>query len=131
MKAGDFPGLMITSADRRAYNEHVEVQDMENINYPDNTFDLVVCVNALDHTEDAEKALKELIRVARTWVYVDCSLIQKSSSGKGHYWDMQEDGTMTDGERSFNIGDYGFKIELIDNRIGRRYDHVICSYTKP
>lgn len=111
--------------DKRDY-QGVLVGDMEALDHPDGFFDGSMCINALDHTKDAEKALKELIRVAKSWVYVNCNLVQKTTSGKGHYWDMLEDGTMTDGERSFNLKHYGFNIHLIQYGGERRYDQVIA-----
>ena len=38
----------------------IEYQDMENLTYEDNTFDIVHCENALDHTEDPYKAVEEM-----------------------------------------------------------------------
>jgi ubiquinone/menaquinone biosynthesis C-methylase UbiE len=38
----------------------------EKIEFPDNTFDLVVCNNVLDHVLDAEKGLLEMHRVLKT-----------------------------------------------------------------
>lgn len=106
----------------------IEVQDMENLTYPDGYFDIVHCVNALDHTKDALKALKEFIRVVKPdgHIYIDCALIQKTNRGHRHFWDMLEDGTLTDGTTSFNLKDFGFKIEFIDNGGERQFNHVIA-----
>lgn len=37
----------------------------EDIDYPDNYFDLVVCNNVLDHVEDVEKCFSEMYRVLK------------------------------------------------------------------
>lgn len=124
---GKYPGLEITNADRRDYG--VEIQDMEKMTYPDDYFDLVVCVNALDHTPDAKSAIKEMKRVGK-WVYIDCALIQRTTSGKNHYWDALEDGTFKSKDDEFNIKDYGFSVEFIDNKMERRYNHIIARYQK-
>ena len=124
-------GLVVHFApiDKRAY-PGAFIRDMEWIDDPDGSYDGVMCINALDHTKDAKKALEELIRVARHWVYINCNLIQKTTSGKGHYWDMLEDGTMTNGEDSFNLKDYGFELHLIQYGGERRYDQVIARLVK-
>lgn len=112
----DFPGI--------------EVQDMENLPYIDGTFDGVQCINALDHTPNAEQALKELIRISNDWVYIDLNLIQHTTSGKGHYWDALEDGTLTNGTDSFNLKNYGFEIKNIDFGGERRYNQIIATLIK-
>jgi SAM-dependent methyltransferase len=126
---GNTPGLEITNADRRDY-EHVEVQDMEHLTYPKDSFDLVVCINALDHTPDAQAAIEEMIRVTKKWIYIDCALIQHTTSGKRHFWDVLEDGTFQSENTLFNIKFYDFSVEFIDNGLERRYNHVICRYSK-
>lgn len=127
---GKTPGLEIVNVDSRAH-PGAEIADMENLPYPDNSFDLVVCINALDHTPDAEKALKEMIRVSKKWVHIDCALIQHTTSGKNHYWDMFEDGWLRNGPHmDLSLKDHDFEIELIDNGMERRYNHVIARLTK-
>lgn len=81
-----WPGvdLTILASDLLAdeYNEHwrntkrtilnpVTKQDMEALTYPDDYFDIVHCVNALDHCEHPQVAIKEGIRVCKPggWVY--------------------------------------------------------------
>lgn len=41
----------------------------EKLDFPDEHFDLVVCVNVLDHVEDAEKCLNEISRVLKKGGY--------------------------------------------------------------
>ncbi len=125
---GIMPGLDIVCADRRDYGESVVRENMEHLTYPDGTFDLVVCINALDHTPDPQAAIKEMVRVSKGWVYIDWALIQHTTSGRNHYWDALEDGTFVTENNRFNIKDYGFTVELIDNAMERRYDHIICKY---
>lgn len=105
----------------------VEVNDMEKLSYPDNSFDIVHCVNALDHTIDAESAVKEMIRVAKDWVYIDCSLHQHTVRRKKHYWDAHKDGTFTNETGQFDLKDYGFKIEFIEKGGEPQYDQIIAT----
>jgi SAM-dependent methyltransferase len=69
----------------------VQYQDMENLAYIDELFDIVHCVNALDHTKDARKALGELIRVCKKggWVYLRHAPDQMNRFGGKHYWNAR------------------------------------------
>jgi len=50
----------------------VEQQDMENLTYDNDSFDIVHCANALDHCADPFKAVREMFRVCKPegWVYL-------------------------------------------------------------
>ena len=50
----------------------MEKQDMENLTYKDEMFDIVHCANALDHCVDPRKALSEMFRVCKKggWIYL-------------------------------------------------------------
>lgn len=43
----------------------IEKQNMEELTYQDNFFDIVFCENALDHMHDPMKALKEMHRICK------------------------------------------------------------------
>jgi SAM-dependent methyltransferase len=43
----------------------VDKQNMERLSYPDSSFDLVHCRNALDHTKNVRAALREMARVCK------------------------------------------------------------------
>lgn len=47
-----------------------EYQDMTKLTYKDESFDIVVCRNALDHCEDIYLALKEMVRICKKGGYV-------------------------------------------------------------
>lgn len=100
-------------------------QDMEQITYPDNTFDIVHCRNALDHTKNAPLAVREMIRVCKPegTVFIKCWLDQKDTGHK-HFWNAKADGTLANGEMSFNLKDLGFKILAIRNGGESRYDWI-------
>lgn len=110
----------------------IEKQDMENLTYPDNSFDIVHCVNALDHTKDALAALEEMLRVCKSngWVYIDCCLDQLTAQGKKHYWDAKEDGTLVNKIGKIDLKGLGFDIEYVDNGGERQYNHVIAKARK-
>jgi SAM-dependent methyltransferase len=66
-------------------------EDMEALSYPDKMFDIVHCVNALDHTPDLHSALAEIERVCKKggWVYLRHSYNQKERFGGHHCWDAK------------------------------------------
>lgn len=74
--------------------QYVEAQDLEDLSYEDDSFDIVHCSNALDHTYDPLAALAEFARVCRPggWLY----LRHPRNSGekqlyKGlHRWNIHE-----------------------------------------
>lgn len=73
----------------------IEKQNMEELTYSANFFDVVHCVNALDHTKDAKKALEEMKRVCKVngFVYLRHTRDQLNANGsRGHYWNARPDG---------------------------------------
>lgn len=117
------------------YNAHpiyeIEQQDMENLTYPDDFFDVVHCANALDHTNNALRAVGEMVRVCKPggWIYIDCHLDQLNTGHK-HKWNAQEDGTFTNGNTSFSLKDFGFSVKYINNGGERRYNKIIARRQK-
>lgn len=87
----------------------VVYEDLENLSYPDETFDIVHCVNAVDHTSDALKAVKELMRVCKKggWVYLRHSYNQKKRFGGHHEWNAG----LKDGRAFFENGHKGFYLD--------------------
>jgi len=101
----------------------IEYQDMENLTYPDEMFDVVHCVNALDHTKDVRKALSEMKRVCKKGgvVYLRHSHNQKDFLHGEHYWNVTEKG-FDNGETLIELDDFktgtdGFQIINIMKKI--------------
>jgi len=67
-------------------------QDMTDLKYQDNLFDIVHCANALDHCHDPAKALKEMYRVCkrRGWIYLrHFNNVAEDQHYKGlHMWNI-------------------------------------------
>ena len=103
----------------------IEVQNMEALTYPDEFFDIVHCQNSLDHTRNAKVAVEEMIRICKPdgWIYINCSLNQLDTGWK-HYWNVKEDGIVTNNVESFDLKDFGFQIQFIDNGGETRYNQI-------
>lgn len=56
------PGMVAQARDR-AYEAEIRLGDAEDLPWPDDSFDLVTAVNALQFAEDLDDALAELVRV--------------------------------------------------------------------
>jgi len=108
-----------------------EQQNMEALTYSDNFFDIVHTSNALDHTRNALKAVEEIIRVCKPggWIYIECYLDQLSTGYK-HYWNVKADGIFTNNSIDFDLKDFGFKIEFIDNGGESRFNRIIATLQK-
>lgn len=109
----------------------VQRQDMEKLTYEDNSFDVVHCRNALDHTKNALAVVKEMIRICRPGglVYIKCWLDQKETKGH-HYWSAKEDGVFTNGKTNFSLKDFGFKVRCTDLGGERRYNYIEATLEK-
>ena len=72
----------------------IEYQDIENLTYPDEFFDIVHCVNTLDHTRNARKAIEEMKRVCKKggWIYLRHAKDQRKQLRGEHYWDATTEG---------------------------------------
>lgn len=82
--------------------------DMEELVYKDNAFDIVHCINALDHTPNLEKAVSEMKRVCKPggYIYMRHGLGQKKRFGGHHYWNMEEVELPEFDTRIIDNGDY-------------------------
>ena len=74
----------------------VEFQNMEELTYEDGFFDIVVCINALDHCEHPLKALQEMLRVCKKdgWIFIKCeknNALDRKYAGL-HQWNICKDG---------------------------------------
>lgn len=105
----------------------IEYQDMENLMYNWDFFDIVHCANALDHTKNALKAVYEMIRVCKPGgiVYIACNLYQMETGHK-HYWNATEEGIFENNKGRFDLKELGFSMQIIDNGGEKRYNKIIA-----
>lgn len=96
----------------------VEKQNMECLTYPDNSFDIVHCCNALDHTSSPLKAIKEMYRVCKPDGYIylrHFSNVGENEKYSGlHMWNIDKKGgdcVIWNTSEKFLLSDYfpGFK----------------------
>jgi Methyltransferase domain len=76
------PGVDYLTAD--LYAEHVMINmDITNIQFPDNSFDIIICNHVLEHVMDDKKAMRELYRTLKPggWaiLQVPISLVLKDT----------------------------------------------------
>jgi SAM-dependent methyltransferase len=48
-----------------SYDKHVQYTDLTNIDWENNSFDLIICNHVLEHIHDDRKAMRELFRVLK------------------------------------------------------------------
>lgn len=106
----------------------VKKENMEDLSYPDNFFDIVHCVNALDHTVDAIKALKEMYRVTKPGGYVYLRHFPNVAESEGYYgmhtWNIDltknKDCIIWNKENKFLLSDF---FENISNKKKKEMDY--------
>jgi len=135
----ELPGVEvnITACDKLA-NEYrdiygdllfdIEYQDMEKLTYSDNHFDIVHCVNALDHTHKPDKAIAEMIRVAKKFVYLRHNENEGETQKYSglHRWNIEmvaDDCRFWNKRREFRLSDFGdWKNEKKIEQYTTKYD---------
>lgn len=102
----------------------VEKQDMENLSYPDNYFDIVHCANALDHTVNPIKALDEMKRICKPGGYVYLRHYPNVGINEEYYGLHQWNIDIVD-ENTFRIWnpDKTEFVEGFKSKVGREWDY--------
>lgn len=113
----------------------IEYQDMENLTYPDESFDIVHVVNALDHTENPQKAVEELKRVCKKGGFVYLRHTENEGEKERyagfHNWNITRDGRMWSKDTEFQLE--GFTHELKTEKSNTIYpipEMVVSIYAK-
>ena len=102
---------MCEQADIKQYIP-VQYQNMTRMRYPNEAFDIVHCVNALDHVRDIRSALSEMNRVCKTNGAVYLRHFRNEGEKKNycgfHYWNIERsdnDCRIWNEEESFFLND--------------------------
>lgn len=69
-KGTDYSWAMVETAKEMFPNGKFEVQDMRHLSEPDNSWDCVFIMHALDHTDDYAAVIKEAARVSNKYVCI-------------------------------------------------------------
>ncbi len=97
----------------------IDIADVEDLIYPTDTFDIVHCRNVLDHTEDPVRAIEEMKRVSKEWVYLAHAQNQMDTYGGHHMWNVRYE----NGECVFYGKEYSF---IVDGETTFDGELVIC-----
>lgn len=108
----------------------IHYEDFERLSYADNSFDIVHCANALDHTKKIRRALNEMKRICKPggWVYLRHATNQKLRYGGGHYWNFyDQDGLCVIWNRreSYGFDPSAWKTAVLDN------EEIVLCWQKP
>lgn len=111
----------------------IEYQDMEKLSYPDRMFDIVHCVNALDHTKDVQKAISEMKRVCARggYVYLRHTPDQKKTYKGHHHWNAGFDTVAFFDNGKSRIELPEFKTEWKVFPFGKVHDVIVSIWQKP
>ena len=68
--------------------------DGYNLPFPDDTFDVVTCVDVIEHVEDYDRLIKEMLRVSKKGVFLSTpnrrpEYTNRDGSPK-NYWHLRE-----------------------------------------
>lgn len=104
IKAGEVDGVEVdlkaleycqnTIRGRNPRLNRLELFDGYGLPFPDNQFDLVTCVDVLEHVEDFHRFLAELLRVARKGVFISTPNRRpeytNADGSPKNYWHLRE-----------------------------------------
>ncbi|MCX6702770.1 MAG: class I SAM-dependent methyltransferase [Candidatus Wolfebacteria bacterium] len=110
----------------------VECQDMEHLTYPDEFFDIVHCVNAVDHSLDARQALEEIFRICKPggWIYLRHYSNQRKRYRGMHEWDIDVIGgecVFSSPKEKFLLSEFGdFKTTVEETPKDNLITSILC-----
>jgi hypothetical protein len=73
---------------------YLDIYDGYSLSFPDNHFDLVTCIDVLEHVEDYHRFLHELLRVSRNGVFISTPNRRAENTNTDgtpkNYWHLRE-----------------------------------------
>lgn len=119
----------------------IEKQDMTKMTYPDNTFDIVYCRNAMDHCKDDRAALLEMCRICKPvgWIYLwHFENVGKMMGYQGmHKWNIEGVGNFDcklwtkDNEEQFFLSDLFPGMQITVKNIPLKHTVIEVKIKKP
>ncbi len=87
--ASDVDPELVEIAQKRNPEIVSHPESIYNLKHPDNKFDLIFCLEVLEHLEDPEKGLKELARITNKYAIISVPrepLWRVLNMARGKYW---------------------------------------------
>lgn len=79
----DYIGIDIVNSEEFGYNNQNKIEfDGENLPFPDDSIDNIICTEVLEHIEDPKKIISEMYRVLKSR---GCAIITVPFSARVHY----------------------------------------------
>lgn len=105
--------------------------DVMALPFRDNAFDYVFCSHVLEHVEDPEKAIKELVRIGRKgFLEIPSEFLEKIKCSPGHRWYVRLEGrTLVFREKEGDIFD-PFIQEMAEEKLVNRDRSFMNFYWK-
>lgn len=80
--------------DRIPKLNYLNTYDGYNIDFPDNYFDIVTCVDVIEHVEDYERLIREMLRVSKKGIFINTPNRRPEYTGKDgkplNHWHLRE-----------------------------------------
>lgn len=87
--ASDLLPELVASAQEKNRNVKFLVESIYDLSHPSNSFDLVFCLEVMEHLEDPQKALAELARISKKYAIISVPnepLWRILNMSRGKYW---------------------------------------------
>jgi len=110
------PTYEITLADYDPIGENIEKQDIQDLDYDDNSFDIVLALEVLEHVPDPIEAISELKRVAKKQLIISVPNEPWFSFWRGMTWERQHLWAITPAVLKHYLGEPSFEKVIVLKR---------------
>ena len=106
----------VTLADREPRYDCILKEDIQQLSFEDNTFDIVLCQQVLEHVPDPVKAIKELRRVAAEQLIITVPYEPFFTLARLGYWEKEHLWAVTPTALKHYLGEPIYEKKLIFKR---------------